>query len=145
VVESQDTFEQFARTSGLQIATTPLNAAPRDLAAPADEHESYTLVELRRDGLESPLRVLFLSEASCTEPPSLRDVLWWLASDAWAIERGEWDATKWRSVLRYSTDSDASARLFNLHRSQTEMLSALLGEDAYRDLLAKYAAQLHRA
>lgn len=123
---------------------TPLNAAPRDLAAPPDEHERYTLVELRRGDNECSVRVLFLSDASTAEPTSLRDVLWWLASDAWAVERAERDAAKWRSVLRYTDDNEASAHLFSLHVTQTEKLSELLGDDAYRDLLARYSVQLHR-
>jgi hypothetical protein len=141
LADPRDPIEEFAKTSGLQIATTELNAAPRDLVAPPDEQERYRLAELRREGDECALRMLFLSDAASAQEPSIRDILWWLASDAWAIEHAGRDLNKWRSALGYA-DSEATARIFRLQSAQTEKLIELLGDTAYRDLLSRYSAQL---
>jgi hypothetical protein len=145
VVEPRDPFEEFARSSGLRIATTELNAAPRDLAAPPDEHDCYTLVEVRRDGQECALKMLFITDGLTANSPSWRDVLWWLSSDAWAIEQADRDCEKWQAILRYPAANGAGARLFQLQLLQAKTLEQMLGEDLYRDLLGRYSAQLSKS
>lgn len=145
MVEPRDPFEEFARSSGLRIATTALNAAPRDLAAPPDEHDCYTLVEVRRDGEECALKMLFITDGSDANSPSWRDVLWWLSSDAWAVEQADRDREKWQAMLRYPATNGSAARLFELQLTQAKTLEQMLGEDRYRDLLGRYSAQLSKS
>lgn len=138
-----DPFVRFATQCGLQLTAVDLLAAPRDVLAPPCELEWHTLVTLSRAREEdASIRAVFVTQASDPRPPSLRDVLWWLSADAWAIEQSTRDLVQWSGTYRYPDDDPATLRLFRLHVEQAKALGALLGETAYRALLAIYEAQV---
>ena len=60
------------------------------------------------------------------EPPTVRDALWWLAADAWAIERAEGNMERWASTYDYAPESAATARLFERQLRQT--LDGVVGD-----------------
>jgi len=137
--DRSDSFSRFAAHHRLQISTAELSIAPRDVVAPPSELGRHTLVTLSgpRADAES-LQLLFVTEASDLRPVSVRDALWWLVSDSWAIEQAERDFTRWAATYQYPDGDPASLRLFQLHSEQRDALMALLGESAYQDLLRVY-------
>ena len=138
-----DPFVRFAARYGLQISTADLPFAPRDvLSAPANL-EWFALVTIASDRTESaPMRTLFITEASDPRPPSVRDVLWWLASDSWALEQANRDFRIWAATYQYPEGEDAAMRLFRLHLDQAAALAALVGEQSYRELLDLYESSI---
>lgn len=138
-----DPFVRFATQRGLQMSAVDLPAAPRDVLAPPCDLEWHTLVTLSRTREEAvSINALFVTQASDPRPPSLRDVLWWLSADSWAVEESDRDLGHWSATYRYPDDDPATLRLFRLHVEQAKALSTLLGETAYRALLAIYEAEV---
>ena len=72
----------------------------------------------------------------------MRDALWWLAADAWAIERADGDMERWASTYDYPLESAATKRLFERQLRQTSTLRALLCGDQYRQLLELYEGEV---
>lgn len=72
----------------------------------------------------------------------MRDVLWWLAGDAWAVERARGDREVWAATYGYPPTDAATARLFERHTRQTACLAALLGRSDYARLVALYDADI---
>jgi hypothetical protein len=75
----------------------------------------------------------------------MRDVLWWLSADSWAIERADRELVKWSAVYGYPVESTATTRIFRLHIAQADSLQSLLGTEAYGELLGLYQAELKGA
>jgi hypothetical protein len=142
VFDQPDPFCEFARNRGLQFTAIDVNAAPRDLAAPCDELERYTLVSLIGQGNAKPIQFLFITDQFDSRRLSMRDVLWWLSSDSWAIERVERDIRQWTALHHQAEESPAALRIFQLHVDQADALLGLLGEHDYQVLLALYQAEL---
>ena len=138
-----DEVERLVAACGLTLTAEALYSAPRDVASPPSEMEQHHLVTLvRRSGEGSPLRVVFITPLTESAPPTLRDVLWWLAGDAWAVERSGATLGRWAAIHGYPLEEPASAQLFARHVTQASALKAWLGADAYRSLLAAYATQV---
>ncbi len=138
-----DRFADFAARHGLHIEREELAASPRDVVAPPHELESHTLVTLHGPKADAaPVRTLFVSEPTDSRAPSVRDALWWLASDSWAVERAERDCRTWAATYRYPDAEPATARLFRLHVGQADNLAGLLGETLYQELHALYESEV---
>lgn len=138
-----DAFVRFAAHCGLRMSAVDLPAAPRDVLAPPRDLEWHILVTLSRASeVEPPIHTLFVTEASDLRPLSLRDVLWWLSADSWAVEQVARDFHRWSATYRYPDDDPATLRLFRLHVEQAKVLAALLGEPGYQELLAIYESEL---
>lgn len=139
-----DPFERFASECELRVTVEPLSVAPRDvLAWPADADEYFlvTLTGPRPDA--GPIRLLIVVPPKETRaPPTVRDALWWLAADAWAIERADGSLERWASTYDYPLESAATARLFERQTRQTSALRALLCGDRYRQLLELYEGEV---
>lgn len=143
VSDQPDAFVQFATERGLRLAWADVNAAPRDVTASPDELERYAIVTVTGSGPDmSPLQTLFITDQADPRSPSMRDVLWWLSSDSWAIERSGRELNHWANVYGYPVESPATARTFHLHIAQADGLKTLLGPDAYHELLSLYQAEL---
>jgi hypothetical protein len=142
-MEAPDLFTNFADHFGLQIETEEVSAAPRDvLASPADG-EWLTLVTLHARGSDSPcVRLVFVREPADLRPPTIRDALWWLASDSWAIEHAGRDLSQWAAIYQYPADDSSTRRLFTVHRDRADQLMGTLGQSGYTDLLALYRAEI---
>ena len=135
-------FEQLAEHCGLRVQAQPLSVAPRDVLAPLAEMEQHYLVTVCRDVSTDPVRLIFAQPLSDPSPPSVRDVLWWLASDAWAVARASGELRSWSSTFGYPAQAESTRRLFEYHVRQASALASLLGELGYRRLLALYDADL---
>ena len=138
-----DPFVDFATQRGLRISTADLPAVPRDVLAPPSDLQWYTLVTLSGASADSvPIQTLFITEASDPRPASVRDLLWWLSSDCWALEQADREYAGWAATYHYPADDPATQRLFQVHIEQASLLIATLGERAYRELLALYVAEI---
>lgn len=138
----RDPFERLAEQCRLRLQAERLTTAPRDVLAPPSELEQHYLVTLCRDAANHQVRIIFAHPLSEEAPPSMRDVLWWLASDAWAIARAGGSLAAWSLIYDYPVQAEATRRLFDHHAAQASALSKLLGEVGYRRLLALYEADV---
>ena len=138
-----DPFVRFAAGCGLQISTADLPFAPRDVLSPPANLEWFSLVTIASDRTQSAvMRALYIADASDPRPPSVRDVLWWLAADSWALEQANRDFRRWAATYQYPESDSASMRLFRLHVEQATALAALVGEQSYRELLGLYESSI---
>ena len=138
-----DPFEHFAGECGLRMTVEPLYSAPRDILHPPAESDQQFLVTIRGARSDEPsVRLAFATPLTDREPPSRRDILWWLASDAWAIKEAEGDLSRWATGYGYSASDEATARLFDQHARQTASLEALLGKERLARLLAIYGSEI---
>ena len=142
VSDQPDPFCEFARSRGLEFSVADINAAPRDVTAAPDELERYRLVALSCRISDRPVHIVFTTDQLDARPLSMRDVLWWLSSDSWAVEQAGRDLSRWAALYHQSTDSTGARRLFQLHVQQADALRDLLGEADYRVLLSLYQAEL---
>src|SRR2546426_6286301 len=129
-----DPFERFAAECELNVSVEAISLAPRDvLASPVDADE-YFLVTLTGPRAEAgPIHLLIVVPPTDKRAaPTARDALWWLAADAWAIERAEGDIERWASTYDYPLENAATARVFERQVRQTAMLRALLCGNQYQ-------------
>jgi hypothetical protein len=139
-----DPFERFASECELRVSEEAISLAPRDvLALPVDADE-YFLVTLTgpRPDAGSIRLLIVIPPTDKRAAPTARDALWWLAADAWAIERAEGNMERWASTYEYPVQSAATARLFDRQMRQTKALRALLCGDKYQRLLELYEGQV---
>jgi hypothetical protein len=116
--------------------------APRDVLHPPTESDELYVVTLTCPAhAATPLHLIFAMPLTEGRAPTMRDVLWWLASDAWAIETAHRGLAAWAAQHDYAVDAPATARLFARHVQQATDLAALLGPMAYRRLLALFEAE----
>ena len=139
-----DPFEQLAAECGLRVSVERLSLAPRDLVAPPEEAERSYLVTLTGAEGGVAARLVFVSSLRETELPGLRDALWWLASDARAIERSAGDVAKWAAIHHLTSAVTIATAEFDHYKAQARMLAAALGEESYRRLLEAYDAEVMR-
>ena len=137
-----DPFERFAEQFDLRIDAEPLCVAPRDVLAPLDDVDQHFLVTLTRSGSESLVRLVFLTPVRTSGGPGMRDVLWWVAGDAWALDRADQNLTEWAATYGYPEADDATVWLFDQARRQAAALAKLLGDSNLRRLLDLYEAEV---
>ena len=138
-----DPFERFAGECSLHLTAEPLCVAPRDVVAPIEVVEQHFLVSLSRPSSnEEPLRLIFLTSVAERVDPAVRDVLWWLAGDAWVLERGEGKLEPWAATYGYPSADEGVRWLFEQAVRQAAALGRLLGESNMRRLLALYEAAM---
>ena len=135
-----DSFERLAVECGVRIAVEELYTAPRDIMCPPADGEQCLLVTLRgMRGGQTALRFAYLAPLAQGAFPTLRDVLWWLASDSWAIEKTGGDQSAWADLHGFPAHDPASSLLFDRHVRLAGDLRALLGPQDYERLIALYA------
>lgn len=139
-----DVFERFAVQCQLELRAEPLVAAPRDVLADIDEAEQHYLVTLTSRMSEASLTSVFIKPATDASPPDVREVLWWLAADSWAVRQSGCELERWARVHRYPPDAESTVRVFELHVAQSEALERLLGQIGYDRLLSLYDAEVGR-
>ena len=139
-----DPFEQLAAECGLRVSAERLSLAPRDLVAPPEEGERSYLVTLTGAEHGVVARLVFITSLHEDKAPGLRDALWWLAGDAWAIERSAGDVAKWAATHRLTNASTIATAEFDHYRTQARLLAAALGEETYKRLLDAYDAEVRR-
>ena len=144
-----DAMSRFAATCRLRLTAEPLYHAPYDVVEPPSEAEQAYLVNLGVDDptSTSAMRLVFFvtmpereRSAHVSEVrPTVRDVLWWLAADAWAIEHARRDPLSWAAHHGFDSNEPATRLRFDRRLRQSQDLHALLGETSYRRLLTTYA------
>lgn len=139
-----DVFDRFAAQCQLELHAEPLVAAPRDVLAGLEETDQYYLVTLSSRASSESARVIFIRPTTDPSPPTMRDVLWWLAADSWAVDQADRDISRWAATYGIPVGAEPTARLFRLHVAQRQGLARLLGDDAYLRLLALYDAEVTR-
>ena len=139
-----DPFEQLAAECGLRLSVERLSLAPRDLVAPPEEAERSYLVTLTGAEGGTAARLVFVTSLRETKTPGLRDALWWLASDAWAIERGAGDVAQWAAIHGLTNAATIATAEFDHYETQARLLAAALGEETYRRLLDTYETAVMR-
>jgi len=139
-----DPFERFASECELRVAVEALSIAPRDVLAPPADADEYFLVTLSGPQPEagSIRLIIVIPPTDKRATPTARDALWWLAADAWAIERSEGDIERWASMYNYPVESAATARVFERQVRQTATLRALLRGNQYQQLLELYEGEV---
>lgn len=139
LVPMPDPLDRFVDECGLRLTAESLSVAPRDVLTPIAQAEQHFLVTLSRpDVVADPVRLVFVTPLTSPEPPRIRDVLWWAASDAWTLEEGRREIRTWAAVFGYPPDDAATVRLFQHQTGQADTLLNLLGESGYRRLLNLY-------
>jgi hypothetical protein len=137
-----DPFEQLAAECGLRVSVERVSLAPRDLAAPPDESERCYLITVAGPEGGTAARLAFVRPLQDPTPPSVRDALWWLASDAWAVERSAGDMSRWATIQRLTLADTTSEREFDHYSAQSRALALALGAEAYQRLLAAYESSV---
>ena len=139
-----DPFERFAAECELGVTVEPVSAVPRDVLAPPADADEHFLVTLTGQGPEagSIRLIVVIPPTTKKRTPTARDALWWLAADAWAIERAEGDMKRWAAMYEYPPRSTATARLFERHVRQTSALRALFCKEHYQRLLELYEREV---
>ncbi len=139
VVRAPESFEEFAAASQLKLEVEPLCVAPRDVLAPpadAERHFLVTVSDPRSDGPAA--RLMFALPPSEPDHPTMRDALWWLAADAWAIKRAGGVRWRWAAIYGYPAEDQATIEFFERQVRQTQQVKSLLGPERFRNLLAVY-------
>ena len=138
-----DLFERFAVQCDVRMTAESVYAAPRDVVNPPAESDQYFLVTLDGPAGEATrLRLIFITPLADPSAPTMRDVLWWLAGDAWALERAHRSLDAWAAAHGYPLSDEATVRLFEFHVRQAAALHELLGSANYQHLLALYDAEV---
>jgi hypothetical protein len=120
----------FLKTHSVQLRS--VKVPDRDDADwPRDGASHYVCILTHQD---RHMLVYYSMGAAYREPPSCRDVLDCLASDAASLESSR-DFADWCSEFGYSEDSRKARRIFKTCRCQARQLKRLLGEEAYAALL----------
>src|SRR5438105_3067344 len=116
-----DPFERFASECELRVAVEALSIAPRDVLAPPADADEYFLVTLTGPHPDAgSIRLIIVIPATDKRAaPTARDALWWLAADAWSIERAEGSMERWASTYDYPVQGAATARMFERQMRQT--------------------------
>lgn len=142
--EASDTFERFAAECELRVTVEAVSAVPRDVVAPPAEGDEYFLVTLtgQRPEAGSIRLIVVIPPTTKKRTPTARDALWWLAADAWAIERAEGEMKRWAATYEYPSKNAATARLFERHVRQTAALRKLLCKEHYQRLLELYEREV---
>jgi hypothetical protein len=142
LVSMPDPFDGFAEECGLRLTAESLSVAPRDVLAPISQAEQHFLVTLSRQDVDADgVRLIFVTPLTSSDPPQIRDVLWWTASDAWMLEEGKREIDVWAAAFGYPAGDAATVRLFKQQTEQADSLINLLGEFQYRRLLDLYGRE----
>src|SRR5437667_12397125 len=137
-------FERFAAECELSVSVEAISLAPRDVVASPVDADEYFLVTLTGPRAEagSLHLVIVIPPTDKRAAPTARDALWWLAADAWAIERADGESELWAAMYDYAVESAATARVFARQVRQTATLRALLCGNQYQRLLELYEGEV---
>lgn len=141
---ASDPFERFVAECELGVTVEAVSAVPRDVVASPGDADEYFLVTLTGQQPEggSIRLIVVIPPTTRKRTPTARDALWWLAADAWAIERAERDMKRWAAMYEYAPQSAATARLFERQVRQTSLLRRLLCKEHYQRLLELYEREV---
>ncbi len=144
----EDPFTRFAIECGLSISAEAIYYAPYDIAESPGEAEQAYLVTIST-GSPTTVTSLHLVFMVATDldggrgdtgddgmgSPRARDVLWWLAADAWSIEHASRDLATWTAQHGFDTESGVVRRRFDILLKQAVGMAVMLGETDYARLV----------
>ena len=125
-------LDQFITEQQLIMSVRPIRRNPHMQEQLPRNFECTIAFEGR--GYHEPLTVYFSQGSAHKKPPTLAEVLDCLASDASGVDNAQ-SFEDWASEYGYNTDSRKAERTYNICVQQARELKALLGQDAYNQLL----------
>jgi hypothetical protein len=130
---TQMTLADFIAKHGITMFVESVDSVPhRDM----DEDWNRTANHWRclvRKG-QSRMTIYFSQGSAYVNPPTLADVLNSVALDSAGFENAG-DFREWAGEYGYDSDSIKALKTFKQVKRQAEKAKALLGDDAYRELL----------
>ena len=127
------TLDQFITEQQLVMSVRPIKRNPHMQGEQMPRNFECT-IEFEGRGYHEPLTVYFSQGSAHTKPPTLAGVLDCLASDASGVDNAQ-SFEDWASEYGYDTDSRKAEKIYNICVQQAQELKALLGQDAYDQLL----------
>ena len=126
------TLDQFITEQQLVMSVRPIKRNPH-MQEQMPRNFNCT-IEFEGRGYHEPLTVYFSQGSAHKEPPTLAEVLDCLASDASGVDNAQ-SFEDWASEYGYDTDSRKAECTYRICEKQAQELKALLGRDAYNQLL----------
>ena len=127
------TLDQFITEQQLVMSVRSVKRNPHMQGEQMPRNFECT-IEFEGRGYHEPLTVYFSQGSAHKKPPTLADVLDCLASDASGVDNAR-SFEDWASEYGYDTDSRKAERTYHICEKQAQDLKALLGQDAYNQLL----------
>lgn len=127
------TLDQFITEQQLIMSVRPIKRNPYMQGEKMPRNFECT-IEFEGRGYHEPLTVYFSQGSAHKKPPTLAEVLDYLASDASGVDNAQ-SFEDWASEYGYDTDSRKAEKTYNICAQQAQELKALLGQDAYDQLL----------
>lgn len=126
------TLEQFITEQQLEMSVLPVRRNPHmDVQMPRNFDCTITMVGR---GNHEPMTVYFSQGSAHKKNPTLAEVLDCLASEASGVDNAR-SFEDWASEYGYDLDSRKAERAYQICKKQAQELKALLGQDAYNQLL----------
>ena len=126
------TLQQFIAEQQLELSVFPVKRNPHmDVQMPRNFDCTITMVGR---GNHEPMTVYFSQGSAHKKNPTLAEVLDCLASEASGVDNAR-SFEDWASEYGYDTDSRKAERTYQICKKQAQELKALLGQDAYNQLL----------
>ena len=127
------TLEQFIAEQQLEMSVLPVTRNPHMCGEQLPRNFECTITMVGR-GYHEPMTVYFSQGSAHKKSPTLAEVLDCLASDASGVDNAR-SFEDWASEYGYDTDSRKAERTYQICKKQAQELKALLGQDAYNQLL----------
>ena len=125
-------LDQFITEQQLIMSVRPVRRNPHMQEQLPRNFECTIAFEGR--GYHEPLTVYFSQGSAHKKPPTLAEVLDCLASDASGVDNAQ-SFEDWANEYGYDTDSRKAEATYRACEKQAQELKALLGQDAYNQLL----------
>ena len=126
------TLQQFVVEQQLEMSVFPVKRNPH-MAVQMPRNFDCTITMVGR-GHREPMTVYFSQGSAHKKNPTLAEVLDCLASEASGVDNAR-SFEDWASEYGYDTDSRKAERTYQICKKQAQELKALLGQDAYNQLL----------
>ena len=127
------TLEQFIEKQQLVMSVRAVRRNPHMSGDQLPRNFECT-IEFEGRGYHEPLTVYFSQGSAHKKSPTLAEVLDCLASDASGVDNAR-SFEDWANDYGYDTDSRKAERTYHICEKQAQDLKALLGQDAYNQLL----------
>jgi hypothetical protein len=127
------TLEQFIEKQQLVMSVRAVRRNPHMSGDQLPRNFECTIEFVGR-GYHEPLTVYFSQGSAHKKSPTLAEVLDCLASDASGVDNAR-SFEDWASEYGYDLDSRKAERTYQICKKQAQDLKALLGQDAYNQLL----------
>jgi hypothetical protein len=128
-----ESLDQFIASQDLQFTCEPAKNNP-NMQGDMPQGTNHWLCTILNTEEDYRMVVPFSQGPAISKPPSLADVLDCLASDAAGYENAQ-SFEDWAGEYGYDTDSRKAYRIYETVKEQALELQAVLGGEAYEQLL----------